>query len=180
LAAPVGDFIAVDRHTALRVLGVGGDATPEQVRARYLELLWAHHPDVADAGNGSFDAAAIVEAYHVLKAEPASPRERVSVRADGDTLVLGLPADETFAALVEMASQVGHLAYLDADTGLLESVVTIADGKTCSLVISLQGRAAGGTTDAFCTIEALGQGSAPPIEPIVEELAALLDGSLNS
>ena len=87
----------------------------------------------------------------------------------GDTVVLPAPADEAFLALLEAAQDVGEATYVDADVGLLETIVGSGPGA-CSLVVSLQGRG-NGTTEAFVTLEPLGQGPPPPLAPLVAELA---------
>ena len=173
----------MDHAAALRLLGLPANAPLRDVRARFVELLWTHHPDVAGATpDQPFDAAQVVEAYRVLRTTgpmDGEARASVEVRADGDTLVVALPPDETFLALADVAFAVGHVAYIDVDAGLLETVVNPTGAPACSLVITVQGRAAGGT-EAFCTIEAIGRGPSPAIEDVVEELRDLVDGSLNS
>ena len=68
-----------------------------------------------------------------------------------------------------------EVSYVDRSTGIIEAVVTptIPGGQTSSLLITLQGRSSG-FTEAFCTLEALGTGPTPPIEPVVATLVARL------
>ena len=62
----------------------------------------------------------------------------------------------------------GEATYVDAEVGLLETIVGSGLGS-CSLMLSLQGRASG-TPEAFVTLEPLGQGPPPPLAPLVAEL----------
>jgi hypothetical protein len=54
------------------------------------------------------------------------------------------------------------------------AIVTSDDGAACSLLASLQGRAA--ATEVFFTLEPLGGGTGPAVEPMVTAIAALLVG----
>ncbi len=51
-------------------------------------------------------------------------------------------------------------------------MVPVAGEGACSLVISLQGRAAG--TDAFCTLEAIQRVAQPPVRHVTEALVDAL------
>jgi len=87
---------------------------------------------------------------------------------EGDTIALRVPADEAFALLFEAAGRVGHIAYFDRQLGILESVVRFEGGPTCSVLITLQGRAM--FTEAFCTMESIEAAPTPPIRPVVEAI----------
>ena len=91
---------------------------------------------------------------------------------DSDTIAIALPADEAFGALFEAAGRVGHVAYFDRQLGILETVVRFEGGPTCSVLITLQGRAHG--TDAFCTMESIEAAPTPPLRPVVEALVSEL------
>ena len=80
---------------------------------------------------------------------------------DGDSILFDVPADEAFAALFEAAGRVGHVAYFDRHLGILETVVRFEGGPSCSVLITLQGRAYG--TEAFCTMESIEAAPTPPI-----------------
>ena len=173
----------MDRRDALRVLGLTDEAPADEIRARYLDLVRKNHPDVARDG-GAADVAAITEAYRVVitsPPEPArpAPRRHIAVTSDGDSLSVAMPGYETFRAVAEAATKIGSIAYIDADAALLEAVITLTSGVTCSLVMTLQGRATG-VTDVFCTVEPLGNGEAPPVAVLVAELAGVLHDLLNS
>ena len=70
----------------------------------------------------------------------------------GDTLLLAAPPPEAFALLLEAGHQVGEVTYVDRNCSIFE-VVLRQDGETCSLVVTIQGRAHG--TEAFLTLEAI-------------------------
>jgi hypothetical protein len=173
----------VDVTEAQRVLGVPAGVTDDELRAAYHRQLHDNHPDVARAGETDAGDATrrIIEAYRLLQALPpplrAAPPVRRSgpqrivihrqvrrgtvVRTEGDTIVVGLPGAETFNALLEVGHTLGEVAYVDADVGLLETVVAFKDGPVCSVVFSLQGRS-NGSTEALVTVEALGGEQEPP------------------
>jgi hypothetical protein len=171
----------VDVAEAQRVLGVRPGVTDDELRAAYHRQLHDNHPDVAPAEEAGAATRRIIEAYRLLRALPAPERAarpaRTSgpqrfvihrqvrrgtvVRAEGDTIVVGMPAAETFNALLEVGHTLGEVAYVDGDVGLLETVVAFKDGPVCSVVFSLQGRS-NGTTEAFVTVEALGGEQEPP------------------
>lgn len=158
------------------MLGLGPTATLADARAAYRRLVRTHHPDVAgDAGTRT--TAAVIDAWHVLRGlvvEAEEPEVGVDVVADNDTIALDVPADEAFLLLLEAAHRVGDVTHVSPGDGLLEALIAFDDGRTCSLVISLQGRA-NGTTEAFCTLQALDAGPNPPmglvVDALVEELA---------
>ena len=165
----------MDREDAARHLGVDGGAPPDEVRSAFRRLLLRHHPDLA-GGDGA-TTRTLTEAYRtLLRAEPTpEPPDAgiVTARTD-DTLTLAVPPDEAFLRLLDAASRFGEVTYVDAEAGLLEVVVTFDDGRTASLVVTLQGRAATGTTDAFCTLEPLGREPAPPVSVVVDVLVSTL------
>ena len=172
---------------ARRVLGVGANAAPEEVRAAFRARLRLAHPDVApgDAGAGRATAS-LVEAYATLRQPPprsgrpapataagdTGRRYPSGVVRDGDSLHVAGPPDEVYRRLVEVAQGIGEITYLDPDARLLDTIVTTDEGVACSLLASLQGRTAG--TEIFFTIEPLGGETGPAVEPLVAELAALL------
>ncbi len=180
------------------VLGVGPDADPDQVRSAYRRLIRAHHPDRAGRAS-SARAAAITEAYRVLREAPAgpTPSARRSPRAprstrpaptpsprrsdrgappthrlDGDTLLLLAPADETFRWLLEAAHDVGEVTYLDRSMPIAEILCRFEGEPATSLVLTLQGRGEG--TEVFCTVESIEARPAPPVAAVVDLLELAL------
>ncbi|MDQ3462972.1 MAG: J domain-containing protein [Actinomycetota bacterium] len=176
---------------ARRILGVSAQASPDEVRAAFRSRLRLAHPDVVPGDTGAGRAtASLVEAYALLRllpppsstSAPPEPgvvtrrRRRGDVVCDGDSLLVTGPPDEVYRRLVEVAQGIGEITYLDPDARLLDTIVTTDQGIACSLLASLQGRAAG--TEIFFTIEPLGGRTGPAVEPFVAELAALLTEAL--
>jgi DnaJ domain len=177
---------------AMGVLGIGPGATSVEVRAAYRRLIRDHHPDLDSTTDATRRTAELTQAYALVQRQLASspdgrieaapdplvpPPAATSVpvkEIDGDSILLDVPADEAFAALFEAAGRVGHVAYFDRQLGILETVVRFEGGPSCSVLITLQGRAHG--TEAFCTMESIEAAPTPPIGPVVdalvEELAA--------
>jgi hypothetical protein len=194
----------VDEREALAVLGLDAGASPTDIRASYRRLVRRHHPDVAGAG-ATARAARLTQAYAVLRARstegtdggsrpestdagrPAptpGARDRgfsayeeavEAERAEGDTLIVHAPADETYAAVFEAAGRVGHIAYFDRHLGIIEAIVRFEGGPSCSLLITLQGRATG--TEVFLTLESIEADPTPPLQPVVDALVDALTGS---
>lgn len=164
----------MDEREARAVLGLAPSATVDDARAAYRRLVRAHHPDVA-GDRGTRTTARVIDAWRVLRdvaqptAPPASSAPVVDATSDGDTITLDVPADEAFLLLLEAAHRVGDVTHVSPGDALLEALIAFDDGRTCSLVISLQGRA-NGTTDAFCTLQALDAGPTPPVGLVVDAL----------
>ena len=184
----------MDTTEALTVLGINPGATSDEVRVAYLRLIRQRHPDRA-LGNpdATEQTARLTQAYAVVRAAVAAnggtsvPAESVREQSrtsrwpfdagadpvdadlvDGDTIALAVPADEAFALLFEAAGHVGHVAYFDRQLGILETIVRFEGGPTCSVLITLQGRAF--TTEAFCTMESIEAAPTPPIRPVVDAI----------
>lgn len=156
--------------------GVGG----EELRHAYRDALRRSHPDL---GGRDREVQVVIDAYRTLVDEPttapsppapepppATAVEAAAVTVDGDTVAAELPAGDLFPMLVEVAHGLGEVAYVDDHAGILEIVVAFEGYGACSVVLTLQGRGTG-TTEAFCTVEALGPGPAPPADAVAELLA---------
>jgi hypothetical protein len=173
----------MDPDEARALLGVDPHGNADDLRSAYRRLLHRHHPD--RAGGDGATTRRLTEAYRTLtaaappdNAESAeSPAAAPMVATADDAVTLALPPDEAFLHLVDAAARIGAVTAVDPDNELLEALVTFDDGRTASLLISLQGRAATGTTDAFCTLEPLRPGDPlPPVQVVVDALAAALSG----
>ena len=103
-------------------------------------------------------------------APPPVPRVGVAV-VGTDTLLLAAPPDEAFARLLEAAHRVGAVTYVDRSCAIFELVVQV-DGESCSLVVTLQGRAHG--TEAFVTLESLERVATHSPEPLLHLFAHAL------
>jgi hypothetical protein len=158
----------VDADAARAVLGVAPGATATDLRAAYRQRLRAAHPDLAGRDAGT---AEIVAAYRLLRDLPPPAPVAVEVPAvdpvvvDRDTIVADLPAGDLFELVVDAASTIGEVSYADGAAGLLEVVVEIDGFGACSVVVTLRD----GT--AWCTVEPLGTGPAPPPDVVAARLA---------
>ncbi len=92
------------------------------------------------------------------------------VRLDDDTIALDAPADEAFRWLVEVASDVGEVTYLDRSVPIVEVLCTFVGEPATSLVLTVQGRM--DRTDAFCHVESIEARPAPPTAAVVDVLEA--------
>lgn len=165
----------MNRTDAYRVLGVTEGASADEIRGAFRSLVLAHHPDrSAQPGSGP-QTATIIEAYRVLQdgdappPPPPTPASRpgrfgpvAAELVDDGTIAMAAGGAETFMRLLDAAYRLGEVTYIDRESGLMETVVTFDDGAVASLLITLQGRA-NGTTEAFCTLEALNGQAAPPV-----------------
>lgn len=91
---------------------------------------------------------------------------RIGVRLVGnDSISVSAPAEEALMLLIDAGHDLGEISYLDRTAGLLEVIVEFVEAPTSSVLFSLQGRA-DGTTEVFCTVEALSGGDSPPAEAV--------------
>jgi hypothetical protein len=172
----------VTSDEARAVLGVSREATAAEIRAAFRESVRRHHPDVAGA-SGGHATREVIAAYRFLQQAPPpadEPHSKVehkpattTIEVLAETIQLGLPADETFFALLEAGHEIGEIAYADRSVGLLEIVVTFVDWPVCSVVLWLRRRDAS-ATDALCTVESLTGAPAPPASAVAELIAGRL------
>lgn len=164
---------------ARAVLGVDATATWGEVRAAYRRAVRATHPDRHhDDPTATARTAAVTAAYAVLRdataaAAPSpspspSPASAAAAAPGGVELFVEAPPDEAFHILFEAAHALGEVAYVDADVGLFEVIITDRPGEACSLLVTFQGR--GARTEAFCTIEPLGDHPCPGLDEAVGRL----------
>ncbi|HET8618336.1 MAG TPA: J domain-containing protein [Acidimicrobiales bacterium] len=176
----------MDVREARVVLGVDPGDGWDVVRASYRRRIRAAHPDTHGVG-ATATAARLNEAYAVLSRAkraavptatpggpapppPTPPVVGVAV-VGGDTLRLAAPPPEAFALLLEAGHQVGEVTYVDRNCSIFE-VVLRQDGETCSLVVTIQGRAHG--TEAFLTLEAIERPATLDPSRVVFSMAAAL------
>lgn len=189
----------MDVAEALEVLGLEPGCDEVQVRAAYRALIRVHHPDLAaptDTGAATARTARLTAAVSVLDGvlaahggtvpapsppppPPSSSRPRVAATEpteaavlDEGALAIGAPPPEAYALLYEAAGRVGDVAYVDAQLGILEIIVRFEGGPSCSVVMTLQGRAT--HTEVFCSMESIEAAPAPAIRPVLEALVAEL------
>ena len=79
-----------------------------------------------------------------------------------------VPPSEAFSILLDACAQIGGIGYVDRALGLLEVIVRFEGGPSCSVLVTMQGRAFG--TDAFITMESIEADPTPPLAPVVDAL----------
>lgn len=150
-------------YALLRNLAAAGDGT----------TIDPPRPTGPQPGRRSGAAAATPSAPAGTPRRPTPYEEAIAAEiAEGDTVFVHAPPNETFGLLFEAASHVGHIGYFDRDLGILETIVRFEGGPSCSVLSTLQGRANG--TDVFCTMDSLEATPPPPIRPVVEALVDAL------
>lgn len=190
---------------ALALLGLAPSTTdPAVVRAAYLAAIRQAHPDVNEAANATTASARLTVAYTVITRaladgqtgpadppppapEPSTPRrpEPVVITVDvqviaDDTIEVAAPPDLTFAWLVQTGHVVGDVTFLDRSAALLQILVSFVDEPVCQMIFDLQGRAARGTTEVFCTIDSIEDRDAPPIDAVTRFIAEHLAETINA
>lgn len=156
-----------------------------------------HHPDLSASRRGeapsSVDPSLLTEAYSVVLASiqtspdglvphspypakthqpfPSAPHPVVSEH-DGDTIWIEAPPDEAYQRLLDAAGTLGGIGHVDRNLGLLEVIVRFEGGPSCSVLMTLQGRAYG--TDVFCEMESIEAEPTPSIHPFLQSLVEQL------
>ncbi|MGH9184812.1 MAG: hypothetical protein ACRD0U_03180 [Acidimicrobiales bacterium] len=173
----------MDEAAARRTLGVGPSAGHEEVRAAFRRLIRFRHPDVAGPGAGSATIDLIAAYRRLRSVDPAprppsvsvSPPTRVEVRVrlgivvEGSTILVGLPRQQVWGALLEAADRLGEVTYVDASAGLIEAVVEFIDWPVCSVVLTALRRPH--RSEVTCTVEALSGDPAPPEDAVARLVA---------
>jgi hypothetical protein len=150
--------------------GSATDATVELTRAHRVIASMIDHHGLGVIPHPPAPIAVAAEGETCRHRGPVGPIEHIEIRADGDTISLTVPPPEAFAILLEAGARLGGIGYVDRALGLLEIIVRFEGGPSCSVLITLQGRAFG--TDAFLTMESIEAAPTPDPAPVVE---ALLD-----
>ncbi len=186
---------------ALVLLELQPGDTEEQARRSYRQLLHRTHPDRSAAADATERTVHLTAAYEVVlehlraaadevldddrsQGATASPRAAAPTAStvpvavelvDGETIAIDAPALEVVPLLIEAAHQLGEISYLDPNAGLLEVIVEFVGAPTSSVVLTLQGRA-NGTTEVFCSVEALSGGEVPAADAVAQLLVRTLRG----
>lgn len=182
---------------ALAALGLAADTTDTVVvRRAFAAAIRAAHPDHSDADDAAERSAVLITAYRLVTASlsseasneastsptepPPDPEpdrgERpavtslVSVVAD-DTIEVAAPPDLAFAWLVQAGHTAGDVTFLDRSAAMLQILISFVDEPVCQMIFDLQGRAARGTTEIFCTIDSIEDRPAPPIDAVTRFVA---------
>ena len=187
----------MDLAEALEVLHLRPGTPMQEVREAYRAQVRLAHPDVVGPDGDEDDATArtarITGAFAVVRravleagtdAVPEPPPPPPPPRAAGSPAVGGRlrwrptpTATRSPSArrpprpspcCSRPAARLGGIGYVDRQLGILEVIVRFEGGPSCSVLITLQGRAFG--TDAFCTMDSIEAAPTPPLRPVVEAL----------
>ena len=126
-----------------------------------------------------------MSADHPAPASPANDAEPVVITVDvqviaDDTIEVAAPPDLAFAWLVQTGHVVGDVTFLDRSAALLQILVAFVDEPVCQMIFDLQGRAARGTTEIFCTIDSIEDRPAPPIDAVTRFVAEHLAETISA
>jgi len=155
------------------LVGPDGDAGTATARtARITGAFAVVRRAVIDGGTDTVPEPPTPAPTEPTAAPERAPRpwevDHVEADADGDTISIAAPPTEAYALLIEAGARLGGIGYVDRQLGILEIIVRFEGGPSCSVLITLQGRAFG--TDAFCTMDSIEAAPTPPIRPVVEAL----------
>ncbi|MCX7620081.1 MAG: J domain-containing protein [Acidimicrobiales bacterium] len=181
----------METSEAWAVLGLAPGASRAEIRSAYRSLVRALHPDHASAhqiSRATERTAAVTEAYALVLREldrqhqcPTASHESAQSQAGAiadvriagnDTLTIDAPPDEAYLILYEAAGNVGEISYYDQQLGIVEMIVRFEGGPSCSVVMTLQGRAT--HTEVLCAITSIEAEPTPAIAPVLEALLAQL------
>ena len=95
-----------------------------------------------------------------------------------DTIELDLPTDLAAQFLHNAAHSVGEIIYLERSSGLMQLLVHFEDEPLCQIILDIQGRAARGTTEVFCSVASMDDRPPPPIEAVTEFIATQLAAAI--
>lgn len=179
------------------ILGLGHQPHNEaELRAAYLRAIRLTHPDLHARTSATEESTLVVTAYTLLSArlaEGAQPADRLEAESPAappssvppapssettsivliadDTIEVGAPMDEVFSLLLEAGHNCGEITFLDRSGAVMQILISFVDQPICQLVVDLQGRAARGTTEIFCTIESLDDAEPPAIARVAKFVA---------
>ena len=168
----------MDVADALAVLGAEPGASWEEIRRAYRDQLMSNHPDAGGDATTANRTEQVVEAFRCLRAitddglKPLPAPLRIDEPEPGGLMVLHARPGDVFTRMCQAAERIGHLAYADRDTNLLQ--VTIGDDDWTPSQLTAELTAEGSVTMAMFSLEPLGVGEAPPITDVVAKLAAEL------
>jgi hypothetical protein len=174
-----------DLDEARAVLGVSPDASPDDLRHAYRALMRRHHPDVArNDPSATTRAAELTSAYALLTGHSspelggrpppppaADPPPHTEVRADG-AVIVEAPGNETFLRVLDALETIGDVTYRDRSAGYLQAIVHPADGPLCTMAVAIEPRSV--DTLVLVSLDSMDGNAAPPIDPILHELAGLI------
>lgn len=174
----------MDRDRARRLLGVEPDSSPTELRRAYRSMMRRHHPDVApDDPTATGRASDLSAAYTVLSSPEADPSiehpmrpapdppPHTEIRADG-AVIVEAPGPETFMRVHDALETIGDVTYRDRSSGFLQAIIQPANGPLCTMAVAIEARAVDSLV--LVSLDSMDSNDAPPIEPILQEIARLV------
>lgn len=175
--ASIGDALAAAESAGAASSRSAGATSAERQGAADDESMHSRHvpppPSRWGFGRGGFAPdpdSAEAETYEI--------EGWVRIIAD-DTIELGAPLDLAFRWLELACHRAGDITYLDRPAAMLQVLVQFVGYPPSYVVFDLQGRAAYGTTEVFCTIASLEDRPPPPIDGVTHYLAEALNDVLD-
>lgn len=169
---------SADAAAAMELLGVDDSDSWEDVRRSYRSALMAHHPDHQDGDRAAETTGNIVAAFRLLRdltSDGHHPLPTLGIGLDVDEaapMILHARPGDVFVRLCQAAMRIGHLSYADHDDRLAQVIVDEGDFAPSQLTIEVT--PSGAHAIALFSLEPLGTGTAPPIQDVVDNLAAHL------
>jgi hypothetical protein len=167
---------------ALAVLGLGSGAAWVEIRQAYRDQVRVSHPDVeaSDRDRATGRTAALNVAFATLSAataggtrplpdpEPAAPPPTLPAPAP---VTLRAGPGDVFVQLLDAAHEIGEVGYMDPEAGLIQ--ILLGAGPAASQLLIAVDQDCDPPTASF-TLDSPGGEEPPPIQSVVDDLAALL------
>jgi len=166
----------VETPEALDVLGLDMDASFEDMRSAYRDLLMLHHPDV-DTSPGAADRTNdVVNAFRCLRDATQEGLVLLPVQdllpvlgTDALPLVLRARPGDVFQRLYDAVESIGDISGIDRDSGIVQAIVTMDGTGPCQLGAEID--RSGADPRILFTLEALTAEPPPDIADVVSRLA---------
>jgi hypothetical protein len=180
---------ATATEVALQALGLVRPVDWDHIRSTYRSRIRAAHPDI-DGANASATASAarLNWAFDVLAnateqgrrplpdpqpvVTPVVGRRPRAEVASTSPITLRAGPGDVFVQLLEAAHEIGDVSYMDPEAGLIQVLLESGDPTASQLLIAVD-RSVEPPTASF-TLDTQDGAHAPPIQDIVDELAAAL------
>ncbi len=179
---------AAEVDTALATLGLERAMSWDEMRHAYRRRLRDHHPDVDPNPDATAHTAALTAAWTVVARATSGGTRELRISPDPQTetpatasqaqtpavrpMTLAAPAGDVFVHLLEAASAMGEVSYMDPEAGLLQLLLDNGDPAGAQLLIAVD-RDVTPTAVSF-TLDSASAESAPDVTAVVEQLAGHL------